>query len=632
MSTPDPTSADRDGSSEDAARISAAPDATPTNETPRMSASQDYSVNDRLISSQVKPLVEAIVTDTATNEQVVELEGLLLKHSSARAYFIDYVNLHSALRQRFFSEEFFDRDNVHASFEELLAEHPESLASLLHTEGTLPRSSRINTLWLAGLSTLAASLLLTGALLWSSSGEPLQANNKSLSNPPGNQEALPTDAPQMSADQKASLNGVAILSKSIDVKWAPGSEEHQAGQPVPKGLVVIDSGIIQIEFYCGAVAVLEGPASFDLESADRGFIHFGKIRTVVPAHAKGFTIGTKNGDVVDLGTEFAIDVPTEGPSELHVLDGEVDFYHTDNQSNGPRRLIGGQAIDLEKASPDNPLVDSNADRFVSAQQLNALSDQRFASRFEQWKAYKSSLLQDEALIAYYTFDEEPSWSRTLVNQAPLGAEGTDGAIVGCSAVSGRWPGSRALMFRNASHRVRVNIPGEFDSLTLSAWIKVDAFQGTNSIALLHPEETGQSRFIHWTLDRSGEGASLHFSDTTLTNDKIYDPNDRIHYGSVKHAIWASDLDRWVHVAFTYDPRLRRITHYRDGQVLGTETIKAPRKLSIGIADLGNWPYRDWARGTEFETRNLNGEIDEFAILKRAMSEEEILSMYQAGKP
>jgi hypothetical protein len=54
------------------------------------------------------------------------------------------------------------------------------------------------------------------------------------------------------------------------------------------------------------------------------------------------------------------------------------------------------------------------------------------------------------------------------------------------------------------------------------------------------------------------------------------------------------------------------------------------QLRIGNGDIGNWsqPFREdptWA------IRNLNGMIDEFAIFKQALSNEEIAALFQNSR-
>ena len=52
------------------------------------------------------------------------------------------------------------------------------------------------------------------------------------------------------------------------------------------------------------------------------------------------------------------------------------------------------------------------------------------------------------------------------------------------------------------------------------------------------------------------------------------------------------------------------------------------ELRIGRADLGNWTDPIWAK----DIRSLNGRIDEFAIYSTALTPDEILQIYEEGRP
>ena len=66
----------------------------------------------------------------------------------------------------------------------------------------------------------------------------------------------------------------------------------------------------------------------------------GKVRALVPKPAQGFRVHTASGDVVDLGTEFALEV-TEDHADVHVLDGEVEWHP---RSRPLRRLVDGESL------------------------------------------------------------------------------------------------------------------------------------------------------------------------------------------------------------------------------------------------------------------------------------------------
>jgi hypothetical protein len=59
----------------------------------------------------------------------------------------------------------------------------------------------------------------------------------------------------------------------------------------------------------------------------------------------GFVIETPDGEVTDLGTEFALNVSQGSDSSLIVHEGKVDLrVGSARQLNGPERLVGGEAV------------------------------------------------------------------------------------------------------------------------------------------------------------------------------------------------------------------------------------------------------------------------------------------------
>jgi hypothetical protein len=56
-----------------------------------------------------------------------------------------------------------------------------------------------------------------------------------------------------------------------------------------------------------------------------------RIRAFVPEPAQGFVIETPDYQAVDLGTEFAMSVGSDGRSEVHVVDGEVRLDEKDGR-------------------------------------------------------------------------------------------------------------------------------------------------------------------------------------------------------------------------------------------------------------------------------------------------------------
>ena len=74
----------------------------------------------------------------------------------------------------------------------------------------------------------------------------------------------------------------------------------------------------------GVTLTVEGPADLELLSIDRVHCRRGKLRTRVPRGAEGFIVSTPGSAVVDLGTEFGLNVAVDGKAHLMVFKGEAE--------------------------------------------------------------------------------------------------------------------------------------------------------------------------------------------------------------------------------------------------------------------------------------------------------------------
>src|SRR5262249_55893903 len=113
----------------------------------------------------------------------------------------------------------------------------------------------------------------------------------------------------------------------------------------------------------------------------------------------------------------------------------------------------------------------------------------------------SRLDEDPSLLVHFDFEQaEPSDWR-LPNSSSRKNVAPDATIVGCQWAEGRWPDKHALEFRSVSDRVRLNVPGEFESLTLAAWVRVQGLDRQfNSLFMCDGFEAGT---LHWLVRRDG---------------------------------------------------------------------------------------------------------------------------------
>ena len=435
------------------------------------------------------------------------------------------------------------------------------------------------------------------------------------------QDIAERDATGRDRTKEATSQGIALVTRLVDIQWNVQQSPLDVGDALTPGRLAIDSGYAQIEFFCGATVVVEGPAELELVSPMLARVHSGRLRTSVPPAARGFALEVDDMKVVDLGTEFGLSISPEG-ADLQVFAGEVELHQPAQQK---QNLTAGQAI-VRSSDGAIETVDMTPDQFLDIATLESHERGQQAARFQRWKSYSERLRKDDRLIAYYAFDQEGGWERKLRSDLePLNAE-LDGAIVGAQHVSGRWNQKKALEFKRPGDRVRVQIPGEYSSLTFACWVRIDSLdRWYNSLFLTDGYEKGEP---HWQILDTGQ---LFFS----VRPKSDDEQGPEHHKVLSRPFWNPSLSgKWLHLATTYSVDEKRVTHYLNGAVLHRESIpdiQLPRTTRIGAATIGNWssPQRPDAH---FAIRNLNGSIDELAVFAAALTADEITEMYDYGRP
>lgn len=518
---------------------------------------------------RVTALCSALLDETLSEEDKVELNSLLKGDPLA-------------------CERFLELTQMHLDLEEAFAD----LAEPIWGNNVLPfRSARVRQdskrSWpVRWLGLVAACVAVGGAvILWQPHQDITSEStlSRDLSNP----------------------GGVAVLSRAVDAVWAQGGPHPLEGDVLGADTWALESGLLQIEFFAGATVIVQGPASFALVSPTHMISHEGRYRTFVPELAKGFTIATPDYLAVDLGTEFALAVGADGKSEVHVIEGEVRLDRPDGKTL--ENLGAGRGLAAE-SGVFHKRTGGGSD-FVNREQILQLAQADSGVRFRAWQESRDALAADPTTLVLFDFEAQKPWDRQLKNRGRNAIPG--GAIIGAQWAQGRWPGKGALEFKRISDRVRLSVDGEFESLTLAAWIRVEGLdQWLSSILLTDGFEPGE---VHWQLSEQGE-MMLGISGTSPLNTT----------SSV--IIGPQDLGRWIHLVTTIDTEKATVTHYRDGQEVGRQVVSGMGSLRLGDAELGNWQ----AQGASHPLRNLNGRVDEFMILNRVLSVSEITEMHRTG--
>ena len=172
---------------------------------------------------------------------------------------------------------------------------------------------------------------------------------------------------------RSSDPGVVAESKSF-ARLTGGSGLSSNHTPLASGALlgpetggmVIASGLTEITHKSGTRLLIEGPAMYEATGPNAGRLKYGKLVAEVPPGAEGYIVEWADGKVVDLGTEFAIDVPqTEGPAEVGVFRGEVRVMPGDRPQDDGAPLYTGHAIRMTGASTTGlRSIPFDQDRFI----------------------------------------------------------------------------------------------------------------------------------------------------------------------------------------------------------------------------------------------------------------------------
>ena len=436
---------------------------------------------------------------------------------------------------------------------------------------------------------------------------------------------------EASDDAERTIAGHASLRRTVDLKWSVAQRGYREGDVLPKGLLDIADGVAEIDFFCGATLIVEGPARLDLESDWSVRVISGRLRANVPPAARGFIVRAADSEIVDLGTEFAVEVG-EDQAQVEVIDGEVKLV---GGAHDGSHLLTGERRTLAGVDADNPWLTN----LSTIGDLQRRRSEAMLGRFEDWKTYSQQLRKDERLIAYYPIAEKQEQRRVADVASSDGSQ--DGTLVGLvGRVQGRFgPQSSGLEFDRPGSRVRVRIDGDFSAYTFSCWVRIDSLDHRyNALFMGDGYENGEP---HWQIREDGcLMLSVMVDDTQdirhFNNiDKTMVKGAGLHKVYYSEPIWdVSKSGQWFHLAAVYDPANRRVTQYANGELVASDQIEDKffiDQLRIGPAEIGNWgqPFREtpW-----FAVRNMNGTIDEMMVFDAALDASEIRSMYEQGKP
>jgi hypothetical protein len=137
-----------------------------------------------------------------------------------------------------------------------------------------------------------------------------------------------------------------------------------------------------------------------------------------------------------------------------------------------QRMEKGDALRIsQNAGKSTPLA-HDPTQFAGIEEIESALAHSRDERRKNWLAHSAELSNDPRLLLYYPMSQAGNSDREITDSS---ANDITGSIVRADRVSDRWGfANAALDFTPAGSRVRVEVPGEHQSLTLYCWARIDS--------------------------------------------------------------------------------------------------------------------------------------------------------------
>jgi hypothetical protein len=144
--------------------------------------------------------------------------------------------------------------------------------------------------------------------------------------------------------------GVAIVGPRADSTASRPAvlSAHRPVEAFDARVVRVDSGSTRLTLPNVGYMLIDGPAEVELINPLCAKLRRGRIRVrVTESTGRGFVVKTPDGDVIDLSTEFGLEVAEGKKTGVVVFDGKVDLcpgHSNEAAALQTQRLVGGEGV------------------------------------------------------------------------------------------------------------------------------------------------------------------------------------------------------------------------------------------------------------------------------------------------
>lgn len=422
---------------------------------------------------------------------------------------------------------------------------------------------------------MAAALVLAGVILWSHWGAPSKLK-------PG--------------------ETVASLTRSVaaNLELFGTSSDFNQGSAVRIGSYQLDDGLVEITFESGVEVLIEAPASFEIHSPEFMILNEGRLAANVPPEGIGFTVETPDAEVVDYGTEFAIEVVGERSSEVHVFKGEVEVQPKQQDTSiDPVRLVTNQATRIDH-STRIPLGIS-------------VDDQKFLRSLDEPEPTYSGNVRELLPLAYYRMAVMDD-GHTL-KDAARGHENTASVVKGETRrqpfAPGRIGSSLRLNGPKAGGYAQISSSLELPTteFTIMAWVRTQTLP-RNAVLVSDMSLSGNESFRFGLVGDHG-----HLGLTLSSGKRILQIVDSS----------PLPIEDWTHVAVVKTAEGLRL--YRNGTLVSSEPLNVFQAQPHNPLSIGGIPKESGGKKRTRRSGFWHGRIDELAFFGSALTSDQIENLF-----
>lgn len=200
------------------------------------------------------------------------------------------------------------------------------------------------------------------------------------------------------ANELAGPMRVGNVSASYNAAWVGVAPD--SGQIIADQRLELANGVVELTFSDGGVVLVEAPAVFQATGPNAMRLLSGRLTANIPRRAHGFTVHTPHLNIVDLGTEFGVEVDPLRSSKADVFTGKVVATGlADNDQHRPVELTAGLAASANERGELEP-----ARRAEQTRYYRSLSSYIAAPTIRGEGVYLSSRPTDVTLDALQSYD------------------------------------------------------------------------------------------------------------------------------------------------------------------------------------------------------------------------------------